>query len=79
MSSTDLIVVLPVDSTVRAAVVLGHEDLQFLSVSVFGRFPSRLVGFVVEVVWEILGVGVSNLPVWRKTCVGLLRGRLAGQ
>lgn len=52
--------------------MLGHVCLEFLGVGVLGWLPSRLMGLGIEVVREILGVGMSHLPVGRKACVGLL-------
>ena len=51
--------------------VLSHIDLELFGVGILGRLPSRLVRLGVEVVWKILGIGVSHLPVGRKACVGL--------
>ena len=54
------------------AVMLGHVDLELLGVGVLRRLPSRLVGLGVEVVWQVLRIRMSYLPVGRETCVGLV-------
>ena len=55
------------------AMVSGHVVLELLSVGTLWRFPSRdLVGRV-EVVGQVLGVGMANFPVRRKTGITLER------
>jgi hypothetical protein len=57
------------------AVVSGHVVLQLLRVGALRGFPAGdLVGRV-EVVREVLGVGVAHLPVGRETGISLLRER----
>lgn len=53
------------------SMVLRHVQFQFLSVGVGRRFPARFFGGGVEVVGEVLGVGVANLPASRKSRVSL--------
>lgn len=53
------------------AVVSGHVVLELLAVGSCGRLPSRdLLGHV-EVVGELLGLGVSNFPVGRESGISL--------
>jgi hypothetical protein len=54
------------------AVVCGHELLELLRVGSRRRLPSRVFGFRVEVVWQVLGVGAAHLPALGQT--GFLRG-----
>lgn len=53
------------------AVVGSHIMLKLLGIGAGGRFPSRELLGGVEVVGEVLGVGVSDLPSRRKTGVSL--------
>jgi hypothetical protein len=55
--------------TRTSAMVRGHVVLEFLGVGAGGGFPSRQLLGRVEVVGEVLGVGVSDLPARRKTGV----------
>lgn len=52
-------------------VVGGHVVLQFVGVGAGGRFPAGDLFEGVEVVGEVLGVGVADLPVGRQPGVGL--------
>lgn len=53
------------------AVVLGHVRLELLGVGARGRLPARLLLCLVEVVGQVLGVGVADLPPGRQPRVGL--------
>lgn len=57
--------------TRTSAVVGGHVVLELFGVGAGGGFPSRQLLGRVEVVGEVLGVGVSDLPARRKTGVSL--------
>jgi hypothetical protein len=59
--------------TRTGAVVGGHVVLELLSVCTGRGLPSRELLGRVEVVGEVLGVGVSDLPTRRKTGVSLKR------
>lgn len=58
------------------AVVGGHVVLQLLGVGSCGRFPARDLLGGIEVVGEVLGVGVSHFPAGRETGVSLRRREL---
>lgn len=58
------------------AVVGGHVDLELLRVGARGGLPAGVLLVGVEVVGEVLGVGVSNLPAGGKASVGLCNGLL---
>src|ERR1700753_1844141 len=60
-----------VGARARRAVVLRHVDLESLRVGLLGRLPSRLVGFVVEVVRKVFGSGMADFPVRRQASVSL--------
>lgn len=57
-------------------VVEGHVGLDLVGVRARGRFPAGLFGGGVEVVGEVFGVGVPDLPLGGETGVG---GRLRGE
>ena len=59
---------LAVRSQAGGAVVGAHVVLEGLAVGAGGRLPSALLGRGIEIIREILGVGVSDLPAARKTC-----------
>lgn len=72
MASPDL----PIDSSssilrvragLRSAVMLGHVRLQLLGIGSLGRLPLGDLLRLVEVVRQILGVGVAHLPAGGKT------------
>jgi hypothetical protein len=46
-----------------AAVVFGHVELELVGVGLGGRLPSGLALLDVEVVGQVLGVGVPDFPV----------------
>ena len=75
VSTSDLsIEVLLIRYTVLAqicCVVLAHVVLERVAVGFLRRLPSRLLGVWVEVVWEVLAVGVSDLL---RNCVRKPRG-----
>lgn len=52
-------------------VVLRHVDFQFIGIGFRRWLPTRLFCGRVEIVWEILRVGMANFPTGGKTCVGL--------
>lgn len=52
-------------------VVLRHVDFQFIGIGFRRWLPARLFCGRVEIVWEILRVGMANFPTGGKTCVGL--------
>lgn len=52
-------------------VVLGHVVLQLLRVGAGGGLPAGNLVDRVEVVWEVLGVGVTDFPVGRQAGVRL--------
>lgn len=45
-----------------------HVVFQRFAVGAAGRFPSALFGGRVEIVGQVFGVGVSDLPAARQTC-----------
>lgn len=53
------------------AVVSGHVEFQFVRVGILGRFPARFMRLLVEVVGQVLGVGVPDFPVGREASVSL--------
>ncbi len=53
------------------AVVRSHVVLELVAVGSGGRLPSRNLLGHVEVVRELLGLGVSNFPVGRETGIRL--------
>jgi hypothetical protein len=73
MAAADLTLALA--SGVRASssrgVVLRHVDFEFFGIGFRRWLPARLFCRRVEVVWEILRVGMANFPTGRKTCVSL--------
>ena len=54
-------------ATARVGVVRGHVVLELLCVGARGRSPVGDLVDGVEVVREVFGLGVANLPVWGKT------------
>lgn len=65
MSAADLAFEFLLDVEIRAqvgSVILAHVVLQRLAVGVLRRLPSRLFAAGVEVVRQVLAVGVANLP-----------------
>lgn len=60
------------------AVVLGHVDLELLGVGALGGLPAGLLLLGVEVVGEVLGVAVADLPVGGEAGLGLLGGQRSG-
>lgn len=74
MGGADLVLWDAGDSTVAgaSAVVGGHVVLEFLAVGSGGRFPTRDLFLGVEVVGQVLGVGVTNLPVGGETGISLM-------
>lgn len=56
----------------------GHVELELLAVGAGGGFPARGAVDGVEVVGEVLGVGVANLPAGRETGFSLERERKRG-
>lgn len=52
--------------------VFRHVVLQLFGIGTWGRFPSRLLLGMVEVIRKVLGVTVADFPARRKACVGLL-------
>lgn len=73
MRSTDLALRDSRDSTRSrpCAMMGGHVMLELLGVGSLWGFPSRDLLGGVEVVGEVLGVGMANFPVGRKTGVSL--------
>lgn len=59
-------------SDLRSAMVLSHVALELLSIGSWRWFPLRLFQGFVEVVGEVLRLGVANFPSGWKTCVSLL-------
>ena len=55
-----------------SAVMLRHVCFEFLRVGFGRRLPSRLLRRRVEVIRKVFGIGVSDFPMGRKTCVRLL-------
>ena len=51
--------------------VLAHVELELFRISTRGRFPSRFLGLRMEIIGEVLGVGVTDLPSRGKACVSL--------
>lgn len=56
----------------RVAMMLCHVGLELVRVGVLGRLPIGGGGKGVEVVWEVLRVGMSHLPIGRKAGLGLV-------
>jgi hypothetical protein len=52
-------------------VVLRHVYFQLIGIGFRRWLPARLFCRRVEIVWEILRVGMANFPTGGKTCVGL--------
>jgi hypothetical protein len=42
-----------------------HEGLELFGVGSSRGLPSRLLGGWIEVIWQVLGIGVTNLPLRR--------------
>ena len=61
------------------AVVRGHVVLELVGVGVCGRLPAGDLVDGVEVVGEVLGVGMAHLPVGREAGIGLEMGQDLGQ
>ncbi len=55
-----------IDARVCRTVVLCHIDLEFVRVGPLGWLPSRVVSLLVEIVREVLGVGMADFPVRRQ-------------
>ena len=66
-ANLSLLLSLAVGSQTGRAVVGAHVMLEGLAVGAGRRLPSALLGRRVEIVGEVLGVGVSNLPAAGKT------------
>ena len=62
-----LALVRSVGTACGAAVVLGHVDLEGLRVGPGRRLPAGLFRRGIEIVREVLGVGVTDLPARWKT------------
>lgn len=74
MTATDLSLALTeFRPSCRSAVVVGHVDLELFGVGVRRGLPAGFFGGGTEVVGEVLGVGVANLPSCWKTCFDLKR------
>lgn len=73
MGSADLVLWDAGDGTraCPSAVVSSHVVLELLGVGAGWGFPSRDLVDRVEVVGEVLGVGVTDFPVGRQPGVGL--------
>jgi hypothetical protein len=72
VTAADLALALP--GGIRASsrgVVLRHVYFQLIGISFRRWLPARLFRRRVEIVWEILRVGMANFPAGGKTCVGL--------
>jgi hypothetical protein len=67
-----------VDTSRGGGMMLSHVKLQLFGVGVLRGFPSGLVSLGIKIVREILGIGVTNLPVGRQSSV-CLRILLAGR
>lgn len=50
-------------SCTGGAVVLGHVVLELLGVGAWWGLPAGVAVEAVEVVWQVLGVAVADLPV----------------
>ena len=59
------------------AVVQGHVGLYLVRVGAGRGFPAGFLGGGIEVVGQVLGVGVPDLPLGGETGVG--GGRLGGE
>jgi hypothetical protein len=55
-------------------VVSCHVFLECLGIGVRRRFPARFLGRGVEIVGQVLGVRVTNLPARWKSCSSLDAG-----
>jgi len=53
-----------------------HESLQLFGVGAGWWFPSGFFGGWVEIVREVLRIGMTNLPLRREPCVGLMAMKL---
>lgn len=53
-----------------------HEGLELFGIGSGRGLPSRLLGGRIEVIWQILRIGVTNLPFRRKSSIGLRDGML---
>ena len=60
-----------VGSCICGAVVLCHVCLENLGVCAFWGIPSRLSRLGIEIVWEVLGVGMTHLPIGGEAGFGL--------
>jgi len=49
----------------RGAVMESHEGLELFGVGSSRGLPSRLLGGWIEVIWQVLGIRVTNLPLRR--------------
>lgn len=47
--------------------VLGHVDLELVDVGARGGLPAGGLGRAVEVVGQVLGLGVADFPVFGET------------
>lgn len=65
VGGTDLALVRSTAGATRGggAVVLGHVDLELLGVGAGGRLPAAALLDGVEVVGQVLGLGVTHFPV----------------
>lgn len=70
-----LLLALAVGSQTGGAVVGAHVMLERLAIGAGGGLPSALLGRGIEVIREVLGVGVSNLPSAGET--GSLKERVS--
>lgn len=59
-------------STGGRAVVFGHVDLEPIGIGSWWGLPAAAAVDRVEVVWEVLGLAVSNFPIRRESCLGLI-------
>lgn len=71
MGTADFALVVLGGSSIRSEVsrvILAHVVLQRLTVGLWRGLPSRLLGGGVEVVWQVLAVGVADLPACGQAC-----------
>lgn len=71
MGTADLALVVLGGGSIRSEVsrvILAHVVLQRLTVGLWRGLPSRLLGGGVEVVWQVLAVGVADLPACGQAC-----------
>lgn len=53
---------------------LGHVDLELVNVGAGGGLPAGSLGRAVEIIREVLGLGVADFPVFGETGFDGLEG-----